>query len=140
MELSCSKGSYVRSWVVELGRRLGVGACLSQLRRLRSEPYSVDQALNLKDIEDSLIKGEWIKGFVSMSEALAHWKAIHVVGRDETLLRHGQISSQLKSQLIRIFRPQEDLGVRIISSSSELMALVGLELGRGFVVRRVFRY
>ncbi len=45
----CSKGTYVRSLVRDLGQALGVGAALHQLRRTRIGDYHVDQAHTLTD-------------------------------------------------------------------------------------------
>lgn len=45
-ELTCSKGTYVRSLAEETGRRLGCGAALSSLVRTRIGPYSLADALD----------------------------------------------------------------------------------------------
>lgn len=42
----CSKGTYIRSLVHDLGQRLGVGAHLIALRRTAIGPYRVDSALS----------------------------------------------------------------------------------------------
>ncbi len=43
-EVDCSGGTYVRTLVHDLGRALGCGAVLAGLRRLRSEPFSVERS------------------------------------------------------------------------------------------------
>jgi len=43
-EVDCSGGTYVRTLVHDLGQALGCGAALTGLRRLRSEPYSLEHA------------------------------------------------------------------------------------------------
>lgn len=138
--ISCSKGSYIRSWAVELGERLGCGASLSGLRRLSSLPYGLEQAITCEQLEASVTEGRWVGGYIPMAETLMSWKCLRAVGHDEHLLRNGQISQGLKAQLIRIFQPGLDVGVKILSANSDLVALIGLEVGRGFVIRRVFRY
>jgi tRNA pseudouridine55 synthase len=45
--IACSKGTYVRSLVDDLGRDLGCGAHLTALRRTRSGRFSIDQAISL---------------------------------------------------------------------------------------------
>ena len=45
LELSCSKGSYIRSWVAFVGDVLGTGACLEKLTRLSSSPFHVESSL-----------------------------------------------------------------------------------------------
>ena len=43
-EVVCSGGTYVRTLVHDLGQRLGCGAALAELRRLQSEPFSIERA------------------------------------------------------------------------------------------------
>jgi tRNA pseudouridine55 synthase len=43
-EVDCSGGTYVRTLVHDLGTSLGCGATLAALRRLRSEPFALEQA------------------------------------------------------------------------------------------------
>jgi len=47
LRVVCSKGTYIRTLVHDLGERLGVGACLSALRRTASSPYRIEDALTL---------------------------------------------------------------------------------------------
>jgi len=43
----CSKGTYIRTLAEDIGRLLGCGASLSALRRTRSGPLAVEQAISL---------------------------------------------------------------------------------------------
>ena len=45
----CSKGTYVRSLVRDLGVDLGVGALLSELRRTRIGEFTIEQARDLSE-------------------------------------------------------------------------------------------
>jgi tRNA pseudouridine55 synthase len=49
----CSKGTYVRSLVDDFGQRLGCGATLRSLRRLRIGPYHVDRAMTIEQLENA---------------------------------------------------------------------------------------
>jgi tRNA pseudouridine55 synthase len=44
IDMACSKGTYVRSLVHDLGKQLGCGAHLAELRRTQSGIFSIDQA------------------------------------------------------------------------------------------------
>ncbi len=46
----CSKGTYIRSLAADMGRHLGCGAHLVQLRRIRSGCFSIDECLNWDDL------------------------------------------------------------------------------------------
>jgi tRNA pseudouridine55 synthase len=48
--MTCSKGTYVRSLVLDLGRALGFGAVTGTLRRLAIGPYRVEQAVAPDDL------------------------------------------------------------------------------------------
>lgn len=47
----CSKGTYVRTLAADLGRALGCGAHLQELRRLASGKLQVEQAKSLEDVK-----------------------------------------------------------------------------------------
>lgn len=48
--VACSKGTYIRSLVADLGNDVGAGAHLSELRRTRSGRFSIDQAIGLPEL------------------------------------------------------------------------------------------
>jgi tRNA pseudouridine55 synthase len=50
--VACTKGTYVRSLVHDLGQKIGCGAHLAQLRRIVSGDFKVSDALPLKEILD----------------------------------------------------------------------------------------
>ncbi len=49
-QLACTKGTYVRSVAHELGQKLGCGAHLATLRRVRSGKFDVDQATEFEQV------------------------------------------------------------------------------------------
>jgi tRNA pseudouridine55 synthase len=51
LRVTCSAGFYVRSLARDVGERLGTGAHLVELRRVRSADYQLDQAVPLADVE-----------------------------------------------------------------------------------------
>ncbi len=53
--IHCGKGTYIRSLARDLGTALGSGAFLFSLRRERVGEYTVDQALQLHEVESYLI-------------------------------------------------------------------------------------
>lgn len=51
LEIACSKGTYVRSLVADLGTDVGAGAHLTALRRTRSGRFSIEQAITLDQLD-----------------------------------------------------------------------------------------
>jgi len=137
----CSKGSYVRSWIELLGTELGCGAAMSALTRTWSNPYELEQSVRLEELEERLKKGETVSAMIPMVEALSGVKKVRIRGHDQVLLSNGQISHDLRSFLITMFDPQKDEIIQVLSlTTGKLLALVGIEKDRGFVIKRVIRY
>ena len=142
-EFYCSKGSYVRSWVNELGKQLGCGATLTELRRIFSAPYSVEKATPLTDLETSSLEN--CPSFIPLESCLEDWEAVTVCGRDEVLMRNGQIPVSLAKRLIfqqkMVNRRQQALGIRVFQGSSgTLSSLLEVQPNRNPKIKRVFRY
>lgn len=138
--LNCSKGSFIRTWVQQLGRKMGFGAVMTGLVRTYSAPYSLSRAIDLQNLTPD-ISQETSGAFIPLLAALPHFKTLRVSGHSEGMIKNGQISHELRRQLIVAFDPERDQGVKVISQRpEELLALIGLEKDKGFVVRRVFRY
>ena len=54
-EVTCSKGTYIRSLAHDFGKALGNGACLKTLRRTRIGDFNVDDAWQLEDLKNEII-------------------------------------------------------------------------------------
>ena len=51
LDVSCSKGTYIRTLCHDIGQSLGCGACMSALRRTEAGTFSVDNAIRLADVQ-----------------------------------------------------------------------------------------
>ena len=135
--IQCSKGSFIRSWVKLLGEKCDTVATMSALRRTRSHLFNLENAVTsetLKNNTDNLDQY-----LISMSDALPEVKKIKVKGQDETLLKNGQISHDLRAQLIIKFNPEVDELIQICPASGVgILALIGIEPEKGFRIKRIF--
>lgn len=161
VEISCSKGSYIRAWVAHIGEALGVGAVLTDLRRMESAPYSVEKALPLQVLIEAqdqvrnkekeglvLCEEQWLElmgtSFVPMSEALPGWKSLYVGSWDEKLLQNGQISQEISGRLIADQKAVNlegvEKGVKIQSQQERrLIGLLQIRPFQPLKIRRVFK-
>ncbi|MBR6273225.1 MAG: tRNA pseudouridine(55) synthase TruB [Bacteroidales bacterium] len=65
-EVTCSKGTYIRSLANDFGKALNNGACLKTLRRTRIGDFHVEDAWQLEDLKQAIIDSgeeyrEWKK-------------------------------------------------------------------------------
>ena len=54
-EVSCSKGTYVRTLSVDLGKSLGVKAHMSQLTRVKSGSFHADDCITLEQLNERVL-------------------------------------------------------------------------------------
>lgn len=51
IEVSCSKGTYIRTLIYDIGEKLGCGACMTALRRTKSGIFEIKDARTIEEIE-----------------------------------------------------------------------------------------
>jgi tRNA pseudouridine55 synthase len=88
LEVDCSKGTYVRTLVEDLGEKLGCGAHLTALRRLRSGRFGLEDALPLEALERvALARGK----LFSMERAVETLPRLVLDAAAATGVRHGRV-------------------------------------------------
>jgi tRNA pseudouridine55 synthase len=125
-KVSCSKGTYIRTLGRDIGRKIGCGAHLLRLRRIRSGPFTLGQAITwerLKDLSKPDALHSWL---ISLSAALPSLP--EMVG-DEQLVKKVRFGKEMivqdlspqtlpafeKGQWLKMSSPQEGL-VAILKS------------------------
>ncbi len=88
-QVTCSKGTYVRTLAADMGVFLGCGAHLKSLRRLSCGDLALDQAVSLGEIETSKLQMKKIP-LLSLSEALRHLREFRLPEAFFSRLRKGQ--------------------------------------------------
>lgn len=91
-EISCSKGTYVRSLIADLGELLGCGAYVARLRRIESGGLSVEQAVSLSELEAIVDNDEHVLGQLRpMDTLLAGVAKLELTAEQANRLLMGQI-------------------------------------------------
>ena len=101
LSLSCSKGSYIRSWVHLLGQKIKTGACLTQLERLSSGNFDLKKSLTTKDLKNKLfenfpkdedqLKSLLGNSFLFPSSALSQFPEVKLTGKNTNILKQGKV-------------------------------------------------
>lgn len=68
MKVHCGKGTYIRSLIDDIGRKLGCGAAMENLIRIKVGDFGVDSALKLDEVE-ALVKEENIADKIAPVDA-----------------------------------------------------------------------
>jgi tRNA pseudouridine55 synthase len=87
--VSCSKGTYIRSLCSDIGKRLGCGACLSALRRIRSGNFVEEAAISFENIDTQKREEMLVKNLIPMVDTLSCFPTIDVDQKLAGRLRNG---------------------------------------------------
>jgi tRNA pseudouridine55 synthase len=123
----CGKGTYIRSLAGDLGARLGVGAHLTALRRLRVGPFTVDDAVAL----DALEPGR-PPALRAPAEALGHLPALELDATQARDVRDGKLRA-----IAELPRAASDGLVRLLRPDGTLLAVAD-QAPSGLTLLRVF--
>jgi tRNA pseudouridine55 synthase len=134
LRVSCSKGTYVRVLAEDLGERLGCGAHLTGLRRLRSGAFDLSSSVRLQDLVEDSAEARATRvarALIPMARAVGQMGRIILEAEEaSTLLSSGRLPSrELKA---------EPGPVALLDSEGDLIALAQSEVGTGIRLKRVF--
>ncbi len=74
----CSKGTYIRTLCVDIGRKLGVGAHLLSLRRIRVGDFDIADAIDLDLLSEYCRRRTWEKAVYPANAVLSALPALRV--------------------------------------------------------------
>lgn len=120
LNISCSKGTYVRTLCSDIGEALGCGACMSSLRRTRAGVFSVDDAHSLADIEAAVREGRLSDIILQVDTLFTSFPKLTVSQSAAKRLKNGNI--------IKI--SAEDGEYKVYSDSDEFLLLGRVECGK----------
>ncbi len=86
IEVDCSKGTYIRTLISDIGEQLGCGAHLTALRRLQSGEFSIDECLTLEELQQM---EEPSSVLYSLDEALRNYPAVQLDAAAAAALKFG---------------------------------------------------
>ncbi len=91
LTVSCSKGTYIRNLVEDIGEALGCGAHVVSLRRLAAGSFSLDQAVTREQIAEAEPAGfTALDAFLLPSwQGLTHLPRVELSENSAYYLRHG---------------------------------------------------
>ncbi|MFC2973400.1 tRNA pseudouridine(55) synthase TruB [Azotobacter bryophylli] len=93
LSVACSKGTYIRTLVEDIGQALGAGAHVAELRRTQAGPFSLDQAISLESLEQAHAEGgsEALDRFLLPADSgLEHWPLLQLSEHSSYYWLHGQ--------------------------------------------------
>jgi tRNA pseudouridine55 synthase len=137
IRVQCSKGTYVRTLVEDIGEELGCGAHVSDLRRLGVGPFDDSAMVTMEMLEqrrDEAGEAGLDTLLLPMESGLANWPDVHLIGDAAFYLRQGQpvlVPKAPTSGLVRLYEGESRfLGVGEILDDGRVAPRRLLHTGR----------
>lgn len=89
MEVSCSKGTYIRTLCHDIGERLGTGGCMEELCRIRSGAFRIEESHRLEYIQESMERGELENLLIPVDAVFSQYKKIQIEQDMDSRLKNG---------------------------------------------------
>jgi tRNA pseudouridine55 synthase len=133
LEVSCGRGVYIRSLGADLGRALGCGAHVVELRRTRSGRFTLDQALTPEEISRRVEEGRLGENILSLRESVDLAGEIRLEEKAAGRVRQGQPLrlSELGEREAESFRKGQRWGLLLGSGALLAIAEPLIDGGRG---------
>ena len=114
IRVACSAGTYIRTLAEDIGRAVGVGAHLAELRRTRAGRFDIAGALTLAGLEEM---ADPVSALIPMSEAVVHLPEVVLNEERVAKTKNGLSSRFLDAGLA------DGNSVRMVNTDSALIAI-----------------
>ncbi len=123
LQMECGRGAYVRTLAHDLGQQLGCGAHLTELTRLRSGPFALEDSIDLDEFQAAARDGVWEEMLSAVDCVLESWDAA-LLGREHTLdVRRGR-PLVLEPARLQAPEPALDAPCRAYSEAGEFLGIL----------------
>ncbi len=91
MEVTCSRGTYIRTLCYDIGEKLGCLGCMEHLTRSRVGIFSVEDSHTLAEIEASVKESGAPVGLVTLDQLFADKAAVIMQPESDALVHNGNL-------------------------------------------------
>lgn len=137
IKVSCSKGTYIRSLIDDIGEALGCGAVMTALRRTVACGYSLNESHTLEEIQTFANNGALEQYIFDVDSVFQQYPYVKVSEKQSLRFRNGGGLA-----LDRLFMPtdfQNGMFYRVYGSNKEFLGLGVVNLDKNILsVQRLF--
>lgn len=122
LDVTCSKGTYIRTLCADIGERLGVGGHMAELTRRRSGPFRIEAALPLAEAETLAGDGRLGERLMPIETVLEDHAGLAATTEGSRQIGHGRtLTRQWVARLPKEFKTGDR--VLVYNPSGKLIAL-----------------
>ena len=110
-DVVCSKGTYIRSLVNDIGKKIGCGATMTELRRTRTGNFKIEDSIPLYDFL-KLDYMDMLDKIISIEEYYGDSKKITLSDEQLNKFLNGvKIEVQSSDQIVRVYNKGKYIGL-----------------------------
>ncbi len=125
LRVECSRGTYVRALCESIAERLGTIAYVSFLLRTRAGPFTIEHALSVDELRETLGRGTIAERIVSCEEAIAFLPALRLPNERRTASVNAletRVGGAAEGA-VRLYAGEEFLGVGRVENGAVKLAI-----------------
>ena len=119
-DVSCSKGTYIRSLCRDIGEKLGCGAVMERLIRTEVKGFTIEESLTLDAVEKARDDGTLMQHVLTTDKLMPDIPELHISAKGEKLLANGNKLSADSFVENQIYR---DTYVKVYDENGRFVAL-----------------
>lgn len=128
LDVSCSKGTYIRTLCHDIGQKLGCGGCMSYLRRISAGEFSVEDAVGIDEVQKAADEGRAEKLLLPVDRLFVSYPEYTASEIEERRIKCG---NEIRSELA-------EGGYRVYSKTGEFLMLANVSKGVMKTVKSFF--
>ncbi len=115
MDVTCSAGTYIRSLCDDIGKALGCGAVMTELRRTEANGFSIANAITLEELEKLVSENKIESVIISVEKALMSYPEITVTSPQANRFHNGgelgceRLHGDFPIGIYRVYSPERKL-------------------------------
>ena len=111
LDVSCSAGTYIRTLCDDIGKTLGCGAVLTELRRTAANGFSIELCHTIEEIKEAVENGDIDKYIIPVEKCFENYGIITVSENQAKRFSNGgeldlnRLRGEFDSSLYRVYSP-----------------------------------
>lgn len=123
IKVSCSKGTYIRTLCVDIGKKLGFPAHMSYLERIESDSFRKSETVTFEQIEAKLDEDKADELLFPIGRGLEHIDSFSVDERTKQKVLHGQKlpgpQEKFRTSVFKVMHKHELLAIYEINRNNQ---------------------
>lgn len=133
LDIGCSKGTYIRTLIHDLGEALGIGGVMTSLTRTEAAGFSLQDCLTFQEVEELLRIDSLTKRVLPVEQVFQSYPAIRL-----NPVQSGKFLNGVRLDLNRVHYPQGAVTCRVYDAQNNFLGLADCNTGTMELVLKKF--